>query len=101
MCVLSISCTKNSSEINKGVNFRLHEDLSSDSREDLYRSISFIESVEGITLPNDAISRNLKQWKSISKEALIWYSDKTHADRMLLDAEYSEFCKKWAPYFRD
>ena len=78
---------------------RLHADLASDSRESICRAMSFIEKTGGPRIPEG--TRTLTQWIEVRVSSLDWLESRPASEVRMLDQQYVEFCKLWAPFYAD
>jgi hypothetical protein len=78
---------------------RLREDLLSESRESIRRAMFFIAERHGPPVPEGA--NTLTEWKEARGPFLAWVGAIQATDVQVLDVQYSEFCRLWAPYYFD
>jgi len=73
----------------------IYADLSSNSRQDLHRSLSFIAETGGPPVPRGAGS--IDQFKRARESVLKWLQRLTERQNRELEARYQEFLKTWEP----
>jgi hypothetical protein len=77
----------------------LQRDLTSDSRDAIYRALSFIARNGGPKVPVGML--NLAQWKQAARPSLAWLQDQSPERVNEMEARYKEYIDKWSPSFTD
>jgi hypothetical protein len=75
----------------------LHTDLTSGSRDSLYRAVSYVQQCGGPSLFGPA--DNLANLMKAGQKALQWLSERQDEDSLV--DEYKGFLRRWSPIFLD